>query len=895
MTQPTATAPDCASTDEMLDKEREQIRARRLGALPDNPAALDDPLLGLAFSGGGIRSATLNLGILQGLAKRGLLPYIDYLSTVSGGGYIGTWLHGVIRNYGKGDPNKIVTYRRPDDAPHADPDHDPIAFLRKFSSYLAPDMGLFSEDFWVILIIWLRNLSLNLIILVTALAVAPLAAIGGGFLLQLVDNSSIGAAYGALVASLLCVTGAAFIAGKGINAVQRSTESNPNQKQKPRPFDRQIFASLATVLMLVASTLLVAFARPLMRADWRVLLAVCLWLAVLYGGMQIAGGYWNGGLSWPALIFAAIAAVATTAMLYFALGWISGWSGSGPQGMDVWLRVSFGPPLLMILWLNGVALHLGLIGLGFQDFSREWLSRLGAFFAISALAWATLYGLFIFGPYGAALLHNWSKTLTSATLVWIVTTVSGVLAGNSAKTSGKDPRKGNKVLSIIVAVAPTVFMIGFLLLLGIAIHALLWTWSASCVPCGQGYTQMYWQTLSAGQSWVAVLWLFGICVFVAAGMQWRVNINEFSLAHFYKNRLVRCYLGASRGAMRNPSGLTGFDPWDDLPIAKLLPASGYCGPYPIVNTTLNINRGTELAKKERKGTAFAFTPLYCGYDPPDYKEDARYSKHHPEMCPDGYRLTDGYSDPAGPLIGTCMGISGAAANPNWGTHTSAPMAFLLTVFDVRLGWWLGNTRFARQSKYPGPVFALWWLFQELFAQTETRSTFINLSDGGHFENLGIYELVRRRCPYIIVGDGEEDQNLTFESLGGAIRKCRIDFGVEIQIDPRLIRRVDGWSRTHAAVGTIHYPAKGADPEMQGQILYFKSSLTDDEPEDVEQYHSTHPSFPHETTANQFFTESQFESYRRLGLHIVEKSLGTVTPGEAGWQSRFFDAVCVDRD
>jgi hypothetical protein len=220
----------------------------------------------------------------------------------------------------------------------------------------------------------------------------------------------------------------------------------------------------------------------------------------------------------------------------------------------------------------------------------------------------------------------------------------------------------------------------------------------------------------------------------------------------------------------------------------------------------------------------------------------------------------------------------------------------LTVFDVRLGWWLGNTRFAGPSADPGPVFALWWLLQELFAQTETRSNYINLSDGGHFENLGIYELVRRRCPYIIVGDGEEDHDLTFESLGGAIRKCRIDFGVEIQIDPRLIRRVNGWSPVHVAVGTITYPAKGpGKPEMHGKILYFKSSLTDDEPEDVEQYHSTHSTFPHETTLNQFFTESQFESYRRLGLHIVEKSLGTVTPGEPGWQSRFFDAVCVGRD
>jgi hypothetical protein len=55
-----------------------------------NEAAADMELLGLALSGGGIRSATINLGILQGLARRGLLPRFDYLSTVSGGGYIGS-------------------------------------------------------------------------------------------------------------------------------------------------------------------------------------------------------------------------------------------------------------------------------------------------------------------------------------------------------------------------------------------------------------------------------------------------------------------------------------------------------------------------------------------------------------------------------------------------------------------------------------------------------------------------------------------------------------------------------------------------------------------------------------------------------------------------------------
>ena len=164
------------------------------------------------------------------------------------------------------------------------------------------------------------------------------------------------------------------------------------------------------------------------------------------------------------------------------------------------------------------------------------------------------------------------------------------------------------------------------------------------------------------------------------------------------------------------------------------------------------------------------------------------------------------------------------------------------------------------------------LLSELFAQTDARSQFINLSDGGHFENLGLYELIRRRCRYIIAGDGDQDKNYTFQSLGGAIRKCRADFGVEIEIDPKRIRA----GTTHCVVGRIRYP-----DAPDGWLLYLKASMTGDEPEDVMQYHASHPDFPHETTANQFFTESQFESYRRLGLHMVESAFenATFTPGQ----------------
>src|SRR4029077_1785920 len=103
------------------------------------------------------------------------------------------------------------------------------------------------------------------------------------------------------------------------------------------------------------------------------------------------------------------------------------------------------------------------------------------------------------------------------------------------------------------------------------------------------------------------------------------------------------------------------------------------------------------------------------------------------------------------------------------------------------------------------------LLSELFAQTNARSKYVNLSDGGHYDNLGLYELVRRRCRYIIIGDGEQDGDLTFGSLGAAIRKVRADFGVEISIDPHLIRLQGAHSPMHCVVGTIMYPEQDDDP------------------------------------------------------------------------------------
>src|SRR5437773_3614853 len=143
----------------------------RLKALYDAIHGLKEKRAALCISGGGIRSATFGLGILQGLARCGLLDKFHYLSTVSGGGYIGSWLSAWIKN----DPDGIrgvvgELKRRPDST--LNPEPQPVRHLREFSNYLAPRMGLTSVDFWTLITTFIRNMFLNWLVLISWLAAA---------------------------------------------------------------------------------------------------------------------------------------------------------------------------------------------------------------------------------------------------------------------------------------------------------------------------------------------------------------------------------------------------------------------------------------------------------------------------------------------------------------------------------------------------------------------------------------------------------------------------------------------------------------------------------------------------------------------------------------------------
>jgi hypothetical protein len=925
-----------AELDE-IERSRESRRREPIPPYSPMPApsrAYARNLLGVSLSGGGIRSATFSLGLLQGLASRGWLPHVDYLSTVSGGGYIGSWLLAWIKRRGSvlsvqeslrgygvcgGDGVSQPVVRNPDPAA----EHiRPIRLLREYSNYLAPRFSAFSADTWTIVSIWVRNTALNLLVLMLFLMAALIAP----RLLGVVFDGT------TLQSSLICVVASLFVASMLIGFNLRSFDDPVVAFQSGgvwrwlmpgiRPSERGD-ASFVVIASIVAPGLLAGFfgavalwqfaADP--PKDGAARLVGAWTFALLATGITFSAalGQWVRRPRTAALALGRTAnilgrvvrsgACAAAASMVGAVVIAELWDHLVPllfadSHRGMWLVVGFGPLALLAVSSLVIVLYLGLEGVTAQDELREWWSRLGAWFGLVGAAWAFVAAVSFFAPYAVASAGLYAGTLG---IGWGAFTGVGAWLASSGKSNGvNEALDKNPITSFVITAAPYLFVAGFFVLVAVLTHALLLVLSNHApdfwgfTPFRSGFTAMeplpfslrryvdtYWAILEPHSMGPVVL--SALLLALAIVLAWRVDVNEFSMHHFYKNRLVRAYLGASRSRLhRRPNAFTGLDMDDDIKLWRFTTRDtsglndqtsdcrpGFSGPYPIINATLNMTAGDELAWQERKGQSFVFTPLYCGFDF-STKQTAIAEKVTAQFA---YRPTSEFASPSrwlgnvGINIGTAVAISGAAANPNAGYHSSPAVAFLLTVFNARLGWWIGNPGLARWRR-PSPQFGMFYLLSELFGFAGVTRKFVNLSDGGHFDNMGLYELVRRRCRYIVVCDAEQDDRYSFNGMAGAIRKCRVDFGVAIDLATELIvPGPDGRSRQHVAVGTINYPGEGC-----GTLVYVKASLTGpDDPADVREYRASHEEFPHQTTADQFFNESQFESYRALGQHIADRS------------------------
>jgi hypothetical protein len=540
-------------------------------------------------------------------------------------------------------------------------------------------------------------------------------------------------------------------------------------------------------------------------------------------------------------------------------------------------------PLLPWLGLTVVFVSIeiagGFIGNLVDESVREWFARLRAWSFLFGIVWLALTACSLIGP-GIVHVLIQTKFGASVWLGWAGTTLASVLLGKSSAISGtaKDQASKTKMaLNALALIGPPVFIAGLLLSLSWvvekALHSIESQIGLAVIPHFDFFLLLLLLT--------ATLLLFG----------WRIDVNEFSLHSFYRDRIARCYAGASNPD-RRANRFTGFAASDKrLRVIDLLPKSfnndvlkdlwanacgpdkctteptppTYEGPFPIFNTTLNLSFGQDLAYQERKGASFVFTPLYCGYDVGWTETDTDRIQFNGFTPTRSFAYQDG-----GPRIATAVATSGAAMSPNWGFHSSPTMAFLLTIFNVRLGLWIRNPRHkrfrlsslrGRNSNPSSPWFGLFYLLAELFGMVNDSAAFVYLTDGGHFENMGLYELVRRHCSTIVICDSEQDNDLNFQGIGMAIRKCRIDHGAEIELDlTRLEPKGDPLVSPCCCVeGKIYYPNG-----TSGKVLYIKSVYTGGLPADLINYRKENPTFPNTSTLDQWFSESQFESYRRLG-------------------------------
>ena len=351
---------------------------------------------------------------------------------------------------------------------------------------------------------------------------------------------------------------------------------------------------------------------------------------------------------------------------------------------------------------------------------------------------------------------------------------------------------------------------------------------------------------------------------------WLADPNVLTVHGFYKARLVRAYMGASNDerAQARAAEITDAVPGDDV-LLKNLRNSEQGAPYHLINTTLNLVGSRDLATVQRFSDSFVMSKRYCG------------------SLRTGYRPTDEYA--CGTLsLGTAVSVSGAAASPNMGGQTpSAALAMLLTLFNVRLGFWAPTPN----RGYWRAGYARLWPFytiQELLSQTTDLLPFCYLTDGGHFDNSGVYPLIQRGCRYIIYSDCGADPRPAFADLGDAIRKARIDFGAEIDLDIDTL--LDDPPGAHFVTGKIRYAEAHArtigleDDERDGILIVVKPNRAAGASVDVRQYGFDNVEFPQQSTADQWYDEQQFESYRRLGAisghavfagHANTPSIGTV--------------------
>lgn len=848
--QPPATADD-RYVGRMRD-ELARIRLRR-----SVPAQQATSAWGLCLSGGGIRSATFCLGVLEALgrapvppgaaplplpgspaaAEESLLGQFDYLSTVSGGGYIGTFFASLFVP-GRADPgtdeaasaaNAYDTLRqepprlRTSAVRGAGSAYRAMAWLRENGRYLAPSSaGDLLYGVATAVRAWFAlHLVLGLLLLV---------------LLALLNLAKNGLLYAAGLSPWT-----RFI-------VQLST---------PGTWLADVWISGLWMFPVAVLALLT------------VPCGCAYWMTYPPSGEGVdkparqSLRYWLG----YGLCAACVAIVIACAAGMIPWFWIAPdlpWDRAGTPFAVVLAEMALGT-----VWFLVAAAHKTFAALRLH-LTRQltWTLKLAGVLAFLALVDTLAQSFYA---------HDWTlgpPLTATAILTWLTRR----LAPRLAKLSGM-PRTRIPV-DVLLGLAAGALAV---LLVSVWDYGVIWIqWQGVDLP-GR-HTSAAAGLLTSQCGWLALLLLAAGALTAMIG-RFPQFLNLSSLQGLYSARLTRAYQGASN-ADRFADGdktLSSAEPLDSDHINHADYNRNRYAPLHLINVCLNqnVDPAEQLVQRDRKGRPMVVLPAVAG-DAPALP-----------FAIDGKCFPAGDTGASDPLtIGEWIGISGAAAATGSGRRTSAAMALLLGLANVRLGrWWRsglkGNTErgLARLFRAVLPTQA--YLVDELGAHFYgTRRPMHYLSDGGHFDNTGIYELLRpeRDLKFVVACDCGADPGYRFDDLAGLIRLARIDFGIDIDVDETVTNSLSPLRDVFGTAAELARPQPGSNkcalllnvfrssgarhdnaPDMR--IVLIKPVLVAEAPLDVHNYGAVNKEFPQQTTGDQFFDEAQWESYRMLGVEI----------------------------
>ncbi|WFU71747.1 patatin-like phospholipase family protein [Bradyrhizobium sp. CB2312] len=919
--------PWCEKHHQIVRDEIEAINTRREEARQIPTDGLQScqmlDVTGLALSGGGIRSSALCLGVLQALNHHNLFRRIDYLSTVSGGGYIGTSLSATMTV-----TQRFVFGERPSGGTataNEISDTASVGHIRNYSNYLIP-AGV--RDFLTGIAIVVRGLIANIGIILpiilmlaavtiwstptrTCLTVANLFGVSfadsktcelhdfsfvnqHGFTMIGVIAAAILLACSALAylgsrsergsgPAIVCIyaAGIFLVVGAACDVARMLQVKN---------FALTLATAIIVVVLFFLWAIVRSFAGPDKRQEFRshlptvaatflVLLAAIAFFEfqpfMLRQMFDVADSHVIGG---------PVGGVAVT--------WIQSLAAvAAPIGVFV---TAFRQQFLELLKGNSVSSQWGSMLLAVVAKAALWIAGL----ALPLIIWVAYLNLSYWG-----ISNDIFRDCSAQTEQRDCIAKAKLNASLPGALAGKVQLDRNAAIELVEPSAAPVTEARISMDSDrlATWHAPAWLhpaaqWVAHRVQPffpdlfqGSGSDAAYSFTLP-----VIVLYaLTGLLLFLVS---WLLTPNANSLHRLYRDRLSKAFLfdptrPAESDIARAEASLDqgrDFKALDRMKLSDLYAVadgsadgqqagSRLLAPYHLINTALNIQGSDFANRRGRNADFFVFSPRNVGSEATGYA--ATLAVERAEQSLD---------------LATAMAISGAAASSNMGSNSIRALTPTLALLNVRLGYWLRNPRYvnARSFRRFSPLY----FWSEISGRLYENSDGVYLTDGGHIENLGVYELLRRRCRVIIAVDAEADTPMNFASLMTLQRYARIDLGVRIDLPWAPIRdrtralmacsaqtaatphRHDDEEidHVHVAIGTIDYGAGDT-----GYLVYLKSSLTGDENDYIRDYARRHATFPHETTGDQFFSEEQFEVYRALGFHMAHGFLSGDNPVAVG--------------